>query len=74
MGRRPQNPLQALADAARDQLQRARALGRSLDKRIKIKQEASEEFTMDEDARRDFAAISAGSPRSSSRHSSTPRS
>lgn len=57
MGRRPQNPLQALADAARDQLRRARELGRSLDARIKIKQDASPEFTMDEDARRDFAAI-----------------
>lgn len=57
MGRRPQNPLQALADAARDQLRRARALGRSLDERIKVKQAASPEFTMDEDARRDFAAI-----------------
>lgn len=57
MGRRPKNELAALAGAARAQLRRAEALGRSLDLRMKVKKEASDEWTPDEDFRRDFASI-----------------
>lgn len=57
MGRRPKNELQALADAARAQLHRANVLGKSLDERMKMKREASEQWTPDEDFRRDFASI-----------------
>ncbi len=57
MGRSPKNELQALAKASRAQLLRAEALGKSLDHRMKVKREASEEWTADEDFRRDFAAI-----------------
>ena len=57
MGRRPKNELSALARAARAQVSRAEALGRSLDNRIKMKREASPEWTPNEDDRRDFAAI-----------------
>ena len=57
MSRRPKNELAALASASRAHLQRANALGRSLDERMKVKKEASEQWTPDEDFRRDFAAI-----------------
>lgn len=57
MGRTPKNELQALAKASRQQLLRAEQLGKSLDQRMKLKREASEEWTPDEDFRRDFAAI-----------------
>lgn len=57
MARRPKDELQALAKASRAQLLRAEALGKSLDRRMTIKKEASEEWTPDEDFRRDFAAI-----------------
>ena len=57
MGRRPRNELGALAKAARSQIQRAEALGKSLDNRIKMKREASPEWSPTEDDRRDFAAI-----------------
>lgn len=57
MGRRPKNELAALARAARAHLARADVLGRSLDARMRIKKEASPEWTPDEDFRRDFAAI-----------------
>ncbi len=57
VGRRPQNELAALAKASRAQLLRAEALGKSLDQRMKAKREASDEWTADEDFRRDFAAI-----------------
>lgn len=57
MSRRPKNELAALARAARTQLARAEALGKSLDNRTKIRKEASPEWTPDEDFRRDFAAI-----------------
>ncbi len=57
MGRRPKNELAALARAAKKQIARAEALGRSLDNRMRAKAEASEEWTPDEDFRKDFAAI-----------------
>ncbi len=59
VGRKAKNPLAALANAARDQLKRAEALGKSLDVRMKTKQTASDAFTLDEDFRRDFAAVTA---------------
>lgn len=57
MPRRPKNELSGLARAARDQLKRAEALGKSLDERVKMKREASEVWVPNEDDRRDFAAI-----------------
>ncbi len=57
MGRRPKNELAALARAAKDQIKRAEALGKSLDNRIKMKREASPEWSPTEDDRRDFASI-----------------
>lgn len=57
MGRRPKNELANLARAAQAQLKRATDLGKSLDARMKKKQSASDEFTLDEDYRRDFAAV-----------------
>lgn len=57
MSRKPKNELAALARAAKAQISRAEALGKSLDSRIKMKREASEEWTPNEDDRRDFAAI-----------------
>lgn len=57
MGRRPKNELSALARAARDQIKRAEALGKSLDARIAMKREVSPEWSPTEDDRRDFAAI-----------------
>lgn len=59
MGRRPKDEISTLAQTAREQLKRARALGKSLDVRLKKKQDASDEFTLDEDYRRDFAAVTA---------------
>ena len=59
MGRKPRpgNELAALARAATAQLKRASELGKSLDSRIKMKREASPEWSPTEDDRRDFAAI-----------------
>lgn len=57
MGRRPKNELANLARTARDQLRRAESLGKSLDARAKLKRAASDEWTPDEDWRRDFAAV-----------------
>lgn len=57
MARRAKNELSALAKASREHLKRADMLGKSLDARLKLRREASDEFTVDEDARRDFAAI-----------------
>ena len=57
MPRRPKNELASLARAARAQLDRATLLGRSLDLRLKAKVKAADEFTLDEDARRDFQSI-----------------
>lgn len=57
MPRRPKNELAALAAASRAHLQRANALGRSLDERMRIKRAAADDWTPDEDFRRDFAAI-----------------
>ncbi len=57
MPRRPKSELGALAKAARAQIARAEALGKSLDSRIKMKREASPEWSPTEDDRRDFAAI-----------------
>lgn len=57
MGRRPKNELASLARAAKSQIARAESLGRSLDARVKMKKEASELWTPNEDDRRDFAAI-----------------
>lgn len=57
MPRKPKNELGALARAAREQIRRAEALGKSFDARIKMKRESSETWTPTEDDRRDFAAI-----------------
>ena len=57
MGRPPINPLADLARAAQAHLKRAKTLGASLDERMKAKKEASDSFTLDEDFRRDFAAV-----------------
>lgn len=57
MGRKAKNELAALARAAKAQVARAEALGKSLDNRVKMKREASPEWTPNEDDRRDFAAI-----------------
>lgn len=57
MPRRPKNELAGLARAAKSQIGRAEALGKSLDTRLKMKREVSPEWTPDEDFRRDFAAI-----------------
>ena len=57
MGRKPKNELAALARAAKAQISRAEALGKSLDSRIKMKKAASPEWSPTEDDRRDFAAI-----------------
>jgi hypothetical protein len=57
MGRKPKNELAALSRAARAQIARAEALGKSLDARIKMKREVSAEWSPTEDDRRDFAAI-----------------
>lgn len=59
MGRKPRpgSELASLARAARDQLKRAEALGRSFDARVKMKKAASPEWVPSEDDRRDFAAI-----------------
>lgn len=57
MGRRPKNEYAALADVARKHIKRAEKLGKSLDLRLKSKAKASDEFTLDEDFRRDFAAV-----------------
>lgn len=57
MGRRPKNELASLARAARSQLALAEELGRSLKERVKMKKEASEQWTPDEDWRRDFASV-----------------
>jgi hypothetical protein len=54
---RPGNETAALARAAQAQLNRANLIGKSLDNRLKEKVKASEEFTLNEDDRRDFAAI-----------------
>ena len=57
MGRRSKNELAGLARAAKAQIARAEALGKSLDARTKMKREASPEWVPNEDDRRDFAAI-----------------
>jgi hypothetical protein len=59
VGRRPRpgNETAALARAAQAQLNRASLIGKSLDNRLKEKVRASTEFTLNEDDRRDFAAI-----------------
>lgn len=59
MGRNPKpgNEHVALAVAARAHLRRAEALGKSLDQRMKVKKSVSDEWTLDDDYRRDFAMI-----------------
>lgn len=57
MPRRPKNELAALARASRTHLKRAELIGKSLDRRLKEKIDASDEFTLTEDDRRDFSAI-----------------
>ena len=57
MPRRPKNELAQLARAAKAQLARAEALGRSLDERVKMKKAASDVWVPNEDDRRDFASI-----------------
>jgi hypothetical protein len=54
---KPSNEYDALAKAAKAQLRRGEALGKSLDLRMKLKREASEEWVPDEDFRRDFQSI-----------------
>ena len=46
-----------MARAARAQIARATKLGESIDARMKLKMEASPEWSPDEDFRKDFAAI-----------------
>lgn len=57
MGRRPSNDLIYIARTARAQIVRAEKLGKSLDARLKIKKEAAEDWSPDEDWRRDFASV-----------------
>jgi hypothetical protein len=57
VGRKPKNELANLSRAARAHLARAEALGKSLDERLKIKREVSDQWTPDEDWRRDFASV-----------------
>ena len=57
MGRKPTNELAGLARAARKQIDLATALGQSLTNRMKIKKDASTEWTPDEDWRRDFQSV-----------------
>lgn len=57
MGRKPRNEFAALAKSAAAQLRRAELLGKSLDARLKVKRDAADEFTLNEDDRRDFASI-----------------
>lgn len=57
MGRPAKNEFAELARTARAQLKRAELLGKSLDARLTKKKAASDEFTLDEDYRRDFAAV-----------------
>ncbi len=57
MGRKPADAFANLARTAQAQLKRAESLGRSLDERMKKKKLASDEWTLDEDFRRDFAAV-----------------
>lgn len=57
MGRKPKNELAGLARAAKAQLALAEELGRSLKNRLKLKKEASPEWSPDEDFRRDFASV-----------------
>ncbi len=57
MGRRARNELAGLAKAAKAQIARAEALGKSLDTRMKMKKDASDVWVPNEDDRRDFAAI-----------------
>ncbi len=59
MGRTPKNELAHLARTARAQIKRAEEIGKSLDIRLKAKKLASDEFTLDEDTRRDFAMVTA---------------
>lgn len=59
MGRRAKNELASLARAAKAQITLAEELGRSLRNRLKLKKEASPEWTPDEDFRRDFASVTA---------------
>lgn len=53
------NQYSELAKAARDQLKRAEALGRSLDERATRMKEAADDWEPSEDWRRDFAAVNA---------------
>lgn len=57
MGRKPANEYAALARSANAQLRRAEALGRSLDERLKAARKAADDFTLNDEFRRDFAAI-----------------
>jgi hypothetical protein len=57
MGRTPKNDYSGLARIARAHIKRADALGKSLDERMKVKREASDMWTPDEDWRRDYAAV-----------------
>lgn len=57
MGRRPKNELADLARTARAQLQRAKALGVSLDKRVETKRKVADDWIPDEEWRKDFANV-----------------
>jgi hypothetical protein len=47
----------ALAQSAREHIKRARLIGKSLDLRMAAKVKAAEDFTLNEDDRRDFKMI-----------------
>jgi hypothetical protein len=57
MGRRPKDDFANLASVARGHIKRAEMIGKSLDERLKNMKEASDEFTINEDMRRDFHAV-----------------
>lgn len=57
MGRRPKNELADLARTARAHLQRAKALGSSLDVRVVQKKTAADGWIPDEEWRKDFASV-----------------
>ena len=57
MGRKPRNEFASLAKSANAQLKRAEMMGRSLDERLKVMRAGSDGFTMNDEFRRDFAAI-----------------
>lgn len=57
MGRRPRDEFADLADTARAHIKRAKVLGKSLDIRMARAQGAADDFTVNEDIRRDFNMV-----------------